>query len=205
MSALRLVRELLDKVYHWHRVPSSVKAKAVLLYFRGMSLRDVQKYLSDEGYRVSIEAIREWFHSVGKMLRALYTYALWVYVDETKIKKRKKFYYLWLAVDEAGRPVYASLTARRDSWTAQVVLSSTKAKICTTDKGPWYVSAVKKLPIKWVHETFGKRNVVERWFFPIKHRLKKFYKRFPWNARYETIWSWLASFITLYTLLEVKS
>ena len=65
--------------------------------------------------------------------------------------------------------------------------------------------AVRKLPIKWVHETFGKRNVVERLFFPIKHRLRRFYKRFPWNAKYETIWSWLASFITLYTLPEVKS
>ena len=30
MSALKLVRELLDKVYHWHRIPSSVKAKAIL-------------------------------------------------------------------------------------------------------------------------------------------------------------------------------
>ena len=58
------------------------------------------------------------------------------------------------------------------------MLSSTKAKICTTDKGPWYVSAVKKLPVKWVHETFGKRNVVERRFFPIKHRLKKFTRGF---------------------------
>ena len=121
-----------------------------------MSLRDVQKYLSDEGYRVSIEAIREWSYSVGKILRALYTYALWVYVDETKIKKRRKFYYLWLAVDDKGRPVYASLTAGRDSWTAQVVLSSTRAKVCTTDKGPWYVSAVKRLPVKWFHETFGR-------------------------------------------------
>ncbi|WP_457600598.1 DDE-type integrase/transposase/recombinase, partial [Hydrogenivirga sp.] len=161
MSAIMLVRQLLDKVYHWHRVSSSVKAKAVLLYFRGMSLRDVQKYLSDEGYKVSTEAIREWFHSIGKMLKALYTYALWVYVDETKIKKQRKFYYLWLAVDERGRPVYATLTSRRDSWTAQVVLSSTGARGCTTDKGPWYVSAVKRLSIEWVHETFGKRNVVE--------------------------------------------
>ncbi len=83
MSALRLVRELLYKVYHWHRVPSSVKAKAVLLYFRGMSLRDVQKYLSNEGYEVSIEAIREWFHSVGEMLKALLVYSARVYVDET--------------------------------------------------------------------------------------------------------------------------
>jgi len=61
MNAPKLVRELLDKVYHWHRIPLSVKAKAVLLYFRGMSLRDVQKCLSNEGYKVSTEAIREWF------------------------------------------------------------------------------------------------------------------------------------------------
>ena len=108
-------------------------------------------------------------------------------------------------MDEVGRPVHVSLIVRRDSWTAQVVLSSTKAKVCTTDKGPWYVNAVRKLQVKWIHETFGKRNVVERWFFPIKHRLRRFYKRFPWNVKYETVWSWLASFITLYTLLEVKS
>jgi len=72
MNVLNVVREVLDIVYQWHRVPSSVKAKAVLLYFRGISLRYVQKYLSDEGYRVSIEAIREWFHSVDKMLKVLY-------------------------------------------------------------------------------------------------------------------------------------
>ena len=205
MNAITLVRELLDKVYHRHRIPSSIKAKAVLLYFRGMSLRDVQKCLSDEGYKVSVEAIRKWFHSIGKMLRALYTYALWVYVDETKIKKRRKFYYLWLAVSSDGRPVFAYLTGRRDSWTAKVVLSSTGAKVCTTDKGPWYVKAVRELSILWVHESFGSRNVVERWFFFIKHRLSRFYRRFPWNAKYETVWSWIASFITLYTLLEVKS
>jgi len=49
------------------------------------------------------------------MLRALYTLRAWVYVDETKIKKRNKHYYLWLAVDEAGSPVFAYLSARRDS------------------------------------------------------------------------------------------
>jgi transposase-like protein len=45
------------------------------------------------------------------------------------------------------------------------------------------VSAIKGLAMEWLHETFGKRNVVERWFFYIKHRIKRFYKRFPWNAK----------------------
>ncbi len=45
---------------------------------------------------MSIEAIRKWFHSVGRLLRAIYTYALWVYVDETEVKKRTTCGWLWI-------------------------------------------------------------------------------------------------------------
>ena len=65
-----------------------------------------------------------------------------------------------------------------------------------TDKAPWYKSASKALGIEWKHETFGRRNVVERAFMPIKKRMKGFFKRFPANSKYETVWSWLASFLT---------
>jgi transposase-like protein len=61
-------------------------------------------------------------------------------VDETKIKARDRTYYLWLAVDEKGLPVFMHLSRRRDSWTAKLVLYNTKAKVCITDKGPWYMS-----------------------------------------------------------------
>jgi transposase-like protein len=57
-------------------------------------------------------------------------------------------------------PVFVHLSRRRGSWIAKLVLYNTKAKGCTTDKEPWYVSAVKELPMEWIHETFGKRNVV---------------------------------------------
>ncbi len=112
-------------------------------------------------------------------------------MDKTKIKARDRTYYLWLAVDERGLPVLVHLSRRRDAWTAKLVLYNTKAKGCTTDKGPWYVSAVKGLAMEWLHETFGKRNVVER--------------RFPWNAKYETVYRWLASFIVIYTIMNLKS
>jgi len=205
METLKAIEEILSRVFKWHKFPVSLKAEAVFLYFRGLSLRAVKEYLLNKGYDVSIETIRKWFHAVGKALQAIYTVALWVYVDETKIKARGKTYYLWLAVDEKGFPVFMHLSRRRDSWTAQLVLYNTKATGCTTDKGPWYVSAVSKLSMEWRHETFGKRNVVERWFFYIKHRLKKFYKRFPWNAKYETVYRWFASFVAMYTISELKS
>jgi Transposase and inactivated derivatives len=156
MKARQVIEEILNKVFKWHRFPVSLKAEAVILYFKGLSLRTVREFL-------------------------------------------------WLAVDEKGLPVFMHLSRRRDAWTAKLVLYNAKAKGCTTDKGPWYVSAVKGLAMEWLHETFGKRNVVERWFFYIKHRIKRFYKRFPWNAKYETVYRWLASFIVIYTIMNLKS
>ncbi len=101
--------------------------------------------------------------------------------------------------------MFAPLSRRRNAWTAKLILYNTKTKGCTTDKGPWYVSAVKGLAMEWLYETFGKRNVVERWFFYIKHRIKRFYKRFPWNAKYKTVYRLLASLIVIYTIINLKS
>jgi transposase-like protein len=170
MKARQVIEEILNKVFKRHRFPVSLKAEAVILYFK-------------EG-----KPFRQY-------IRLLFGF-MWM---------RHRTYYLWLAVDEKGLPVFMHLSRRRDSWTAKLVLYNTKAKGCTTDKGPWYVSAVKELPMEWLHETFGKRNVVERCFFYIKHRIKRFYKRFPWNAKYETVYSWLASFIVIYTIMNLKS
>ncbi len=96
MNATELVSQLFDKAYHWHKIPANVKIKAVVLYFRGLYLRSLQKYLSDESYHVNIR------------------------------------------------------------------------------------------------------------FFYIKHRLRDFYKKFPWYSKYETAWTWLVSLITPYFLLELK-
>ncbi len=48
------------------------------------------------------------------------------------------------------------------SKTAKLVLYNSKGYVYVTDKGPWYVKAVKELRVGWIHETFGGRNVVER-------------------------------------------
>jgi transposase-like protein len=144
MEARQVIEEILNKVFKWHRFPVSLKAEAVLLYFKGISLRAVREFLLHKGYEVSIETIRKWFHAVGRALQAIYTIAVWVYVDETKIKARDGTYYLWLAVDEKGLPVFVHLSRRRDSWTAKLVLYNTKAKGCTTDKGPWYIECSQR-------------------------------------------------------------
>jgi len=92
MEAIQVIEEILNKVFKWHRFPVSLKAESVLLYFKGLSLRTVREFLLHKGYEVSIEAIREWYHAVGQALQAVYTIAIWVHVDETKIKARDETY-----------------------------------------------------------------------------------------------------------------
>ncbi len=74
-----VIEEILSKVFKWHRFLVNLKAEAVLLYFKKLSLRKVKKFLLHESYEVSIETIREWFHAVGKALQAIYTTVIWVY------------------------------------------------------------------------------------------------------------------------------
>ncbi len=35
--------------------------------------------------------------------------------------------------------------------------------------------------------------------------IKLISKRFPWNAKYETVYRWLAYFIVIYTIMDLKS
>ncbi|MEM4362885.1 MAG: hypothetical protein QXT90_02450 [Candidatus Caldarchaeum sp.] len=42
-------------------------------------------------------------------------------------------------------------------------------------KGPWYPWALNRLVIEYLHETFGGRNRMERWFRELKDRTRRFY------------------------------
>jgi hypothetical protein len=55
MEAIQVIEEILSKVFKWYRFLVSLKAEAVLLYFKGLSLRKVKKFLLHESYEVSIE------------------------------------------------------------------------------------------------------------------------------------------------------
>ncbi|MEM2216338.1 MAG: DDE-type integrase/transposase/recombinase, partial [Nitrososphaerota archaeon] len=47
--------------------------------------------------------------------------------------------------------------------------------VIVVDRGPWYQWALKRLGIEYIHETFGERNRIERWFRELKDRTKRFY------------------------------
>ena len=71
------------------------------------------------------------------------------------------------------------------------------------DGGPWYPKALHRLGVPWV----GTDDVREaeyggamEWFSIFKQRLKRFYRRWPHNARVETAVSWCEAFVALYNL-----
>ena len=46
------------------------------------------------------------------------------------------------------------------------------------DRGFWYLWALKRMGLKYKHETFGERNTVECFFSLLKGRTKKFWNIF---------------------------
>ena len=153
-----------------------MKAKAVLLYHWGVALRKVEKFIKALGLRGSREAIRQWYHRLSGLVEYILKSSQELYVDETKIKGRRRLYYLWLAVDSDSRPSFVYLSRRRDTWTTKIVLSSSKRRVITTDKGWWYRRACRELGLEWRHETFGRKNSVERPFLSYKAQAERFLK-----------------------------
>jgi transposase-like protein len=66
------------------------------------------------------------------------------------------------------------------------------------DGGPWYKPALQRLGIEWEHITFGLRNPIEQWFFLLKHRIKLFYRNWPYNTKLRTVQNWLNCFVSMY-------
>jgi len=61
-----------------------------------------------------------------------------------------------------------------------------------------YKWALKRLGLKYRHETFGERNAVEGFFSRLKERTKRFWNRFPYGSSFNYVQSWLESFMALY-------
>ena len=68
------------------------------------------------------------------------------------------------------------------------------------DRGPWYRWALKRMGLKYRYETFGERNAVEGFFSLLKRRTKRFFSRFPFRSSFDSVQSWLESFVAIYNV-----
>jgi transposase-like protein len=89
--------------------------------------------------------------------------------------------YLRAAIDVDTKEVLAVYASKGRGIPSAVkflrkVLDSCEGKpLIVVDRGAWYRWALDRLGITYIHETFGNRNRIKRWFREMKERTKRFH------------------------------
>jgi putative transposase len=199
------LEELLDakNIFVRKRKQRRTHALGILMYHYGLSLRKCRTVLS--GFEdVSYESIRKWYHKTDAIFSVEKCYRQVVAVDETKLKINGRLHILWAAIDTSNREVLgvwvtkgrASLEAY--SFLKYILKRCVNQPKILVDGGPWYKPALNRLGLEWEHITFGLRNPIEQWFFLLKHRIKLFYRNWPYNTKIGTVQKWLNCFVSMY-------
>jgi transposase-like protein len=199
------LEELLEakNIFVRNRKKMRTRALGILLYHFGLSLRKCKTILcSFED--ISHESIRKWYHKTNTIFTICKTYRETVAIDETKVKINGHLYILWAAIDICNYEILGVwVTKGRASLEAYSFIKHilkrcvNKPKILV-DGGPWYKPALERLKIEWEHVTFGLRNPVEQWFGIFKHRIKRFYRNWPYNATVDSTQQWIDCFVSMY-------
>lgn len=129
---------------------------AVGYYLRyHLSYREVQEILYDRGINVCHTTIYRWVREYGKVLYQIWkkknrqSFYSWK-MDETYIKIKGKWHYLYRAIDADGLTLDIWLRKKRNTQAAYAFLKRLKKpfgepKVLVTDKAPSIGSAFKKL------------------------------------------------------------
>ncbi len=203
----QLIEEIkAKKVFRRNKKRVELKVLSALLYFYGLSLRKASKFIS-LFEQISHESVRIYYHRIKKVIkpperkkRRL------IAIDETKLKSENKQIFVWSAIDVDTKECLAIWVSEgRGSFEAYAFLKDVlnycknKPEI-VVDRGFWYKWALQRLGLIYKHETFGCRNAVEGFFSLLKGRTKRFWNRFPFNSSFDSVQSWLESFVGLYNL-----
>ncbi|MGG3043117.1 IS6 family transposase [Bacillus anthracis] len=129
---------------------------AVGYYCRfSLSYRDVSEILKERGISVHPTTIMRWVHEYGNLIYQIWkkknktTHPVW-HLDETYIKVKGKWYYLYRAIDGDGHTLDIQLRRTRDHQAAymfmkRLVKAFGEPSVLTTDKSPALLCAFKKL------------------------------------------------------------
>ena len=194
------------KVFRRNKRKIELKILSTLLYFYGLSLRKASKSIS-LFQKISHESIRIHYHRIKRILkppekkeRRL------IAIDETKLKLENKHIFVWSAIDvDTKECLFVWATEGRSSFHTYAFLKEV-LKHCKNkpevfvDRGLWYRWALKRLGLDYKHETFGERNVVDGFFSLLKGRTKRFFNRFSFRSLFDSVQSWLESFVRLYNV-----
>jgi transposase-like protein len=203
---------------HTH-YPSDIVALVVLWRLRyRLTLRDLAEMFLVRGITFSHEAVRDWEAKLAPMLagelrqrrrgRGGARGRHW-HVDETYLKVRGRWAYLYRAIDRDGRLVDAMLSERRDMAAARAFFRSAKAATgvtpdrVTTDGHRSYPRAIRTaLGRRVVHRTSAyKNNGLEQDHRGVKGRIRcmRGFKSFASAERFCRSYDELRDFLRLRT------
>ncbi|MDM5186005.1 IS6 family transposase [Bacillus sp. DX4.1] len=137
---------------------------AVGYYCRfSLSYRDVTEILKERGVSVHPTTIMRWVHEYGNLIYQIWkkkkknVHLSWK-LDETYIKVKGKWCYLYRAIDKEGHTLDIQLRKKRDNQAAyafmkRLVKTFGEPTVLTTDKAPALLCAFKKLKEKGFYKS----------------------------------------------------
>jgi len=186
-----------------------LKVVAVLLNAFGLSLRKTSSFFRLLSEPVSKSSVEEWTRKVEEKLSfnpKPREYPV-IAVDETVVKCRGQPLYVWVGVDAVTRqPIWFGVSLTRTTQNALRFLRRLRKRclgdpVILTDRGPWYRDAVSRAGFRnHVHQTFGLRSSVERFFGYLKDRTRVFYNNInPKKTPFTPLLDFLELFMHWYT------
>jgi transposase, IS6 family len=147
-----------DSLFKWKHYEPEIILLTVRWYLKYcLSYRDLAEMMSERGLNISHTTIMRWVHEFGpeidKRIRPFLKPTNDSYrVDETYIKVKGKWKYLYRAVDSVGNSIDFMLSENRDTYAAKrffkKALSSPhnqSPRVITVDKNPSYPPALEQL------------------------------------------------------------
>src|SRR4029077_17033864 len=152
-------------LFKWRQFEPEVILLAVGGYLRfSLSYRDVEELLAERGLRADRVTVWRWVQRYGPEMeqrlrrRLKPTNDSWR-VDETYVRVKGKWVYLYRAVDSTGATIDFFLSAKRDAAPAEPVLNKTLVgenhpapRVINTDKHASYPPAIVELKADGVLE-----------------------------------------------------
>jgi putative transposase len=171
------------------------------LFYRAMTCQTGVVEASHVSVFRWVHALRSIVSRVPKRERKL------VAIDETKLKIKGRQVFVWAAIDADTRELLAVYASYYRSSINTIVFLKKVLDTCVgtpvvlVDGGPWYPWALDRMGIRWLHITFGYRNVIERFFRTMKERTRHFYNNLP-SDRMDNLESFLNLFMAWYNHLR---
>ena len=193
------------RIFRRARTDDRVRALGIVLYHLGLSFRDTSLVLDNFVPR-SHEAVRQWYVRSRGLFQVRKAQRRALAIDETKVKIQGEWLYVWAAIDVdtweivAAWVSYARSNFESYSFVRKALEACEGKPMVYVDGGPWYRYALERLGVPWEHRTFGPRNPIEQWFHVLKHRVKRFYRRWPHNADMAQVNVWISAYVACYHL-----